>query len=475
MRTAALTLLFGLFTPAFGQTISGTIVGTVADPSGLAVTSAKVVLTQTTTGVQRQAETSTAGDFVFSSVTPGVYTVLVEAAGFKKVERTQINLSANERLALGTIALEVGAVAETVTVAAQSAMLQTASAERSGLLSSTQMDNLIVKGRNVTTLLQLLPGVVDTNAPDGPDRNFAIGLWVNGERRNAIGMWLDGVPLQDSGVGWISTLNPSMDALSEVKVLMNQYQAEYGRARGAGVQMVTKSGTRDFHGSFSYFKRHEQFNANTFFNNRTIVNGAAVPKPRYRYNTFSYTIGGPVYIPKTFDTGKNKLFFFWSQEIWPQKSSIAPTNVTMPTELERAGDFSQSLDVGNRLIVVRDPNTQQPFAGNVIPANRIDPNGQALLKYFPVPNFFDRRISGGNYNYVAQVDLEKPQRLQTLKIDFNPTSKDLIAVTWSRQEDKQTGTMGLATPNANWPLEYRTFVTRGNILSARYQRIFTPT
>ncbi len=138
-------------------------------------------------------------------------------------------------------------------------------------------------------------------------------------------MWLDGVPTQDSGVGWINTLNVSMDALSEVKVLLNNYQAEYGRMRGAGVQMVSKSGTRDFHGSFTYFKRHEQFNANNFFNNRNAVKAWQMPKARYRYNTISYTIGGPIYIPGKFNKERNKLFFFWSQELWPQKSA-AGTN-----------------------------------------------------------------------------------------------------------------------------------------------------
>lgn len=475
LKCFALLLILGLLCGVSGQTITGTIVGSVADPSGLAVINANVTLTQTTTGVQRKAQTGTNGDFVFSSVVPGLYSLAVEASGFKKVELTSINLTANERLSTGTIPLAVGNVMESVTVEAQGATVQVASAERSGLVTSSQIQNLMIKGRNVTTLLQLLPGVVDTSNPDGPDRNFGIGLWVNGDRRNSLGLWLDGVPTQDTGTGWISTLNPSMDALAEVKVLLNQYQAEYGRMRGAGVQMVTKSGTREFHGSFSYFKRHEQFNANSFFNNRTVVNGRAIPKARYRYNTFSYTIGGPVYVPGKFNTGKNKLFFFWAQEIWPQKTSIAPTNVTMPTQLERDGNFSQSVDVGNRLLIVRDPLTQQPFSGNIVPANRIDPNGQALLKFFPMPNFFDRSISGGNYNYVSQVDLEKPQRLQTLKIDFNASSNDLFAVTWSRQEDKQTGTLGLATPNANWPLEHRTFVTRGNILSGRYQKIFSPT
>ncbi|MCX6631646.1 MAG: carboxypeptidase regulatory-like domain-containing protein, partial [Candidatus Solibacter sp.] len=435
---------------------------------------ADITLTQTTTGVQRKAQTTASGDFVFNSVAPGVYSVTVEAPGFKKLERTAVNLSANERLSVGVLTMQVGSLAESVTVQAEGTAVQVTSAERSGVITSSQVENLMIKGRNVVTMLQLLPGVVDTNAPDGPDRNFAIGLYVNGDRRNAIGMWLDGVPTQDSGVGWISTLNPSMDALAEVKVLLNQYQAEYGRMRGAGVQMVSKSGTRDFHGSFSYFKRHEQFNANSFFNNRTIVGGKAIPKPRYRYNTFSYTIGGPIYVPGKFNSDKNKLFFFWSQEIWPQRSGIGPTNITVPSDLERAGNFTQSLDVAGKVITVRDPDTQQPFPGNIVPSNRIDASGQSILKFLPLPNFFDRGISGGQYNYVSQVELEKPQRLQTLKTDWNASSKNLVAVTWSRQVDKQTGTMGLATPNANWPLESRTFQTRGNIVSARYQHIFSP-
>lgn len=461
--------------PVFAQTTTGSISGTVLDPTGLAVAGANVTLTVTATGVQRKQVTSMSGDFVFNAVEPGVYQLAVESAGFKQVQRTNINLTANERLSLGNIALEVGSVTESVTVQSQGASVQTASSERSGVLTSSQVENLMVKGRNVSSLLQLLPGVVDTSNFDGPNRNFGIGLYINGDRRNATGLWLDGVPTQDSGTGWISTLNVSMDAVAEVKVLLNNYQAEYGRMRGAGVQMVSKSGTRDFHGTFSYFKRHEQFNANTFFNNRTIVGGRPVPKPRYRYNTYSYTIGGPIYVPKKFNTGRQKLFFFWSQEFWPQQGSNPVNNVTMPTELERAGNFSQTVDVNNRLIVVRDPLTQQPFAGNIVPQTRINPNGAALLRLLPLPNFFDRSISGGNFNYVSQSDIDRPQQLLTMRIDFNPTSNDLFAVTWSRQEDKQTGTQGLATPNANWPAINRTFVTRGNILSGRYQKIISPT
>ena len=451
------------------QTTSGAVVGTVTDASGAAVVAADVTLIQAATGVQRKAQTQASGDFAFNAVDPGTYNLTVEAKGFKRMERTSLNLTANERLPVGTIALEVGSVNESVTVKSEGAVVQTASAEHSGVLTSTQVDNLMVKGRNIITMLQLLPGVVDTNIPDAPDRNFAIGLSVNGQRRNAVGTWMDGVPTQDSGVGWISTANISMDAVSEVKVLLNNYQAEYGRMRGASVQMIGKSGTRSFYGSFSYFKKHEQFNANDFFSNR---NGLA--KARYRYNMFSYTIGGPVYIPKKLNKERNKLFFFWSQEFWPQQVSVPVSSITVPTELERKGDFSQSLDVSGKLIPVKDTTTGLQFPGNIVPANRIDPSGQALMNFLPTPNFLNRAVSGGQYNYVVQPTLTKPQRLQTMKIDFNPTPNNLIAVTWSRQADSQTGTMGLATPNANWPLEDRTFVTRGNIVSAHYQRIISP-
>ena len=461
---------FAVALPALmGQTTTGSIVGTITDPSGSAVPGAGITLTQTGTLVQRKTRSLSTGDFAFNAVEPGTYNLTVEIQGFKRVERTSLNLSANDRLSAGNIALEVGSLTESVTVNAEGSVVQTASAEHSGLLTSSQVENLSIKGRNIITMLQLLPGVVDTNVPDAPDRNFAIGLSVNGQRRNAVGTWMDGVPTQDSGVGWIATANISMDAVAEVKVLLNNFQAEYGRMRGASVQMIGKSGSRDFHGSFSYFKRHEQFNATDFFSNR---NGLL--KGRYRYNMFSYTIGGPVYIPKKANREKNRLFFFWSQELWPQQVAVPVTFVTMPTALERGGDFSQSVDQSGKLIVVKDPNTLLAFPGNMVPANRIDASGQALLKFFPEPNFTNRAISGGAYNYVAQPTLNKPQRLSTMKIDFDPTPRNLIAVTWSRQEDSQTGTMGLATPNANWPLENRTFVTRGNILSAHYQRILSP-
>src|SRR5690606_29632799 len=127
----------------------------------------------------------------------------------------------------------------------------------------------------------------------------------------------------------------SMDAVAEVKVLTSNYQAEYGRMSGANISLVTKSGSRDFPGGAGYYKRHEMFNANSFFNNRL-----STSKPRYRFNTWMYNIGGPVYIPGKFNSNRDKLFFFWNQEYWPLKVNQAIQQLTVPTELERAGDFS---------------------------------------------------------------------------------------------------------------------------------------
>ena len=176
-----------LLSVAFGQTTTGTIVGSVSDPSGLAIAGATVTLIESATTVQRKTETLSTGDFAFNTVQPGVFQIKVEAAGFKTFERTSINLVANDRLSVGTIALQIGSATESVTVKAEGAAVQTASAEHSGVLTSAQVDNLMIKGRNIVTMLQLLPGVMDTNAPDAPDRNFAIGMNINGDRRNAIG------------------------------------------------------------------------------------------------------------------------------------------------------------------------------------------------------------------------------------------------------------------------------------------------
>jgi len=465
---AAIAWLF-LGCSGWAQTITGTIIGTVKDPSNLPVAGAKVTLTQVSTGLERESTTNERGDFVFASLQPGEYKVAVTASGFKRLEQRSVELSASETLSVGELVLEVGAVAETVTVTAQRATVQTASAERSGLVTSNQVDGLLIKGRNVHSLLQLLPGVVDLADDDQPNRNF--NIYVQGNRRNTNAFTLDGMALNAIGNNFNVLVGVSQDAVAEVKILLSNYQAEYGRMSGANVQIVTKSGTREFHGLGSYFKRHEQFNANNFFNNRL-----GSPNPRYRFNTWNYNLGGPLYIPGKFNRNRDKLFFFWSQEYWPLKVPQGLRQVTVPTEAERAGDFSQSLDLNNRVIAITDPTSGQPFPGNRIPASRIDPNGAALLKVFPTPNFFDRTLSAGRYNYVFQTENKTPQRTETLKIDYPVTSRNLVTVNFTDYSDVQEGALGIpSSGSTNWPQMRKTFNNQGKALIGRYQRIFSPT
>jgi hypothetical protein len=352
------------------------------------------------------------GPLPFTGVEPGEYSLSVEMTGLKRMEKRSINLTSGETRSVGEIVLQVGSVSESIEVRAQ-----TASAERAGVITESQVENLSIIDRNVTSMLQLLPGVVDNGSSDRLGGNGDIN--VQGNRSNTINVSLNGATLNAISNNNNSVVNVSMDSVAEVKVLLTNYQAEYGRMSGANVQIVSKSGARQFHGLGSYFRRHEEFNANSFFNNQL-----GRPKPRYRFNTWSYNIGGPVYVPGKFNRNREKLFLFWSQEYWPSVTSSL-SQLTVPTALERKGDFSQSLDVNNKVIAVNDAqNNKQAFPGNVIPTSRLDKNGLALLNLFPLPNFFDRTISKGNYNYTFENASDTPYRTETLKLDYHLNSNN---------------------------------------------------
>ncbi len=467
MRIAVLAATCALLAPlARPQSITGSITGTVRDPGGLAVSSAPVKLIQISTGTQRETATNELGDFSFQSVVPGDYRVTISAPGFKTLERPGIRLSASDRLTLGDIALEVGAVAESVTVTGQGAVVQTASAERAGVITPKQIDGLSIRGRNITSLLQLLPGVVDTGGAEGLSNDWRLN--VQGNRNNTNSLNLDGAFLNATNM-FNSVVTVSMDTVEEVKVLLTNYQAEYGRTSGANIQIVSKSGARDFHGLGSYFKRHEQFNANEFFRNQI-----GLPRSRYRYNTWTYQVGGPVTIPGKFNRNRDRLFFFWTQEYWPQSSGIL-RRATVPSELERTGNFSQSLDTNNRVIAIRDPRAGAPFPGNIMPASRVDSNGAALLKMFPGVNFTDRAISGGQYNYTWTDETKTPVRTETLKFDLPVNSRNILAFNYTHSRFQWDGVNVPASSNVGWAQLRQKVVNDGKVAIGRYQRIFSPT
>ena len=461
-----------------GQTTTGQISGSVADPSNQLITGARITLNNEA-GDTRNTVTNQTGDFVFSALVPGTYTIKISADGFKTLERKGIVLTANERRELDAIQLALGSVAESVSVVAENVQVQTSSSENSELLSTKQMDQLASKGRDVVALLRVMPGVSAStdNAALGDTFGTATPN-ISGTRNRMNTFTLDGQTGSDADL--VDRFNgaTSMDAIAEVKVLLNNYQAEYGRNAGAFVNIVSKSGTRDFHGSAYWFKRHEQFNANDFFNNRR-----GQPTPLYRYNTFGGTLGGPVYIPDKFNKDRDKLFFFYSREDWRIFEPRSPRTVTVPTALERRGDFSQSR-INNNPVYVRDPQSGLPcngnnqagcFPGQVIPANRLSRNGLATLNLFPEPNFFDRTISGGNYNYVFQEITDHPKRQNMLKMDYNPTTNDRISFRGRTWWADRRGYEGLAAFNSNWNQLYHHYLFTEDSVMASYTRVFSPT
>ena len=236
---------------------------------------------------------------------------------------------------------------------------------------------------------------------------------------------IDGVSTNDLGSMQVMGAPMNLDAISEIKALMTNYQAEYGRTAGALIQVVTKSGSKDFHGGGYYYKRNEEFNANNFFANR---NKQAIP--RYRYNTWGYNLGGPVPLRAV----RDKLFFFFSQEIMPTSTPQAIQNVTVPTAAQRSGDFSAQLPS----IVIKDPTTGTAFSGNLVPANLRDSNGQKLLSLFPQPNV-DVAVSKGAYNYTFQEVIPATRTSEVYRMDYNVTDRLRVYIRGSNFRLSQTG------------------------------------
>jgi hypothetical protein len=403
--------------PVWAQTITGVVSGTVVDASGAAVPRAPVTLVNSGIGLRQSATSSASGDFVFPSVQPGTYSVIVEAQGFKRYERTGVQVTAAERVNAGTIQLDVGALTESVTVSGQATPVQTTSNERSAMLNDQQMNMLMARGRDYMGLMKTLPGVVPINDPTVLQQTSAPNA-VNGVRGGLTTQTVDGMVGNDPSSTNSSFTPVSMDAVAEVKVLLTNYQAEYGRSAGAIINAVTKSGTSAFHGTLYDYVRNEDLNANEFFANR---NG--VKRPLYRYNVAGYTIGGPFAIPGKFTRWKDKLFFFVAQEFVNLTAPGSLQQVTVPTALERQGDFSQTLDVSGKLVPITDPLSKAVFPGNLVPQNRIDPNGQKLLQVFPSPNITDRSITKGNYNYNFLESIPGTRRFDTYRGDYNPVDK----------------------------------------------------
>jgi hypothetical protein len=474
---------------SLGQSTSGSITGTVKDNAGAPITDANVTIANPATNLTRQVSTNSTGVFSAAQLPPGNYKVTVEKSGFKKLEKTGVVLNATDLVNAGDFVLDVGAVTDTVTVTADQARIeiQSESGERSGVVTNTQLRELALNGRSYHDFLKTIPGVITGNVNSGQVSASVGSLGsfnVNGTRSNQKELTVDGSSDIDTGnnVDTHASLNP--DAISEVKVLTSNFQAEYGRAGGAFVSVVSKSGTKDFHGGGRYFHRHEGLNANNYFRNAQgrLANGVEIqPRNLYRYNDDGYDIGGPIWIPGLrFNKNKDKLFFYWNQEWFQQLAPEAARNLRVPTAAERNGDFSQTLDGNGAKVYVKDPlingnctATDQTacFPNNIIPANRFYSNGQAILNVFPQPN-----VPGRNdYNYTSSISTKYPRRESILRIDYNITDRTRLTARYTGNKEERLLAYGSFNGTLNFPLAPISFPRPGRNGVLTLTHTFSPT
>jgi hypothetical protein len=407
----------------------GAMFGSVVDESGQVVPGADIVITNESTGEVRRGVSNEVGDYVFSGLQPGPYTVRAELGGFKPYEIKNNMVLANNRLSMRPLRLEVGTLSETVSVNAFGEVVATTVTSHQAIVDSKEMQELSLKGRDPITMLKILPGVATI-----ADQDSFGGTWgtpIPSIQGGGQAIFVDGVNGGDGGGGGTFSGATNMDAIEEVNVQMSAYTAEYGLKGGAQVNMITKHGGSEYHGTTYWYKRNEMWNANNYFNNKL-----GIPKPQYRYSNLGGTLGGPIpRIPKVNESGR-KLFFFYSLDDTQTRDLQTLRRYTMPTALERAGDFSQTFTPSGALVVVRDPLTGLPFPGNTIPADRLDPRGQALLNVFPLPN----TVGNPGYNYAFQESsIPHPRRQNVVRVDARPDSTNTFSVKYQTWYTKEAG------------------------------------
>lgn len=482
-RIVLLSILLASVGSIFAQTTSGTITGFVEDPSHAAVRGATVTLTDEHTNVQISTTSRDAGDFVLPGIQPGLYTVTVSAAGFKELQKVHITLDANHNVSTGRLILEPGGSTETVTVSGEGTPIQSTSSERSAVLDNTQIENLLSAGRDAMSFLRTMPGTV--GGSNASTLGTQVTPTINGLRNESNNISVDGVTGNVSGnQNFYSALN--LDAIQEISVLQGNYQAEYGKTNGAGINIVSKSGTRNYHGTLYYYNRNEALNANSYFAKR-----AGQSRARYRYNTSGGTIGGPVYWPGRFNSGRNKLFFFISVEDDPNSTPEGLKYFRVPTALERSGDFSQTYNQGtvtqtaSTLIRIKDPsssaacavNSATPgpgcFLNNKIPNGQIPASQLALMSIFPLPNYSNLALSNNNYNYITNTAAETPVNQEVVRIDYAATEKLHLFVKW---QTTTTNDNGYNSPTAPAPWIFKVnYQTKSPSLAANAIYAFSPT
>jgi hypothetical protein len=377
--------LFLSLAPSLRAQATGKIEGTIVDASGSIVPGATVICKNADTALVRTTETNAAGIFAFPDLPIGQYTISVNKQGFKSLNTSQIQLVTGQELNL-PLQLQLGDVSQAVQVTGEATLVQTASSAVATSVTQKQMADLPLNGRNAFQLTALTPGTVITNVGTESGQQDNQGLSVNGLRATQNNFQLDGALYTNRFFDSVPTM-PSPDALQEFTMQTADYSAEYGGA-GALIQLSTRSGSNELHGSAFEFLRNTELNGRNFFQ---------LTRPPYKLNQFGGTAGGPI--------RKNKTFFFFSAQDTERRSSPSPISITTPTAAERTGNFSALLPK-----TITDPSTGTAFSGNIIPMSRLDPVAVKIANaLLPLPNSGTQFIGVENQNlddtqYLSRID-----------------------------------------------------------------------
>ncbi|MBM3785758.1 MAG: hypothetical protein FJW30_15455 [Acidobacteria bacterium] len=420
-------LSFFLAVAAYAQSTAGQITGLVTDATGAAVPGAALEVQNVDTGISHTGQTNEQGAYRFPFLAPGVYRVRVEKQGFRAVNRSNVRLQVDQVAQLD-FALEVGSASEAITVEAAAPLLEQSTSALGQVIDNSKISNIPLNGRSSFRLVQLTPGVLNAPSANGQFGDIPVNtmdesiISINGGRNKTNEIMIDGVPSTTGFVNVMTTI-PSVDATEEFKVQSSNLSAEWGRFGGGVINVSTKSGTNEFHGTLFEFLRNSVLDSNEFFNK-----GAGRAIPPFRMNQYGFALGGPVV--------KNRTFFFADVQgtKW-RKGDIFIAS--LPTALQRAGDFSQTLTAANQRILVYDPQTtrdnpavpgrlvRDAFPGNVVPAARIDPVVRRMMTFFPQPNATGVPLTQAN-NFVSNAPRKIDQINYSARGDHNVSSSHRV-------------------------------------------------
>jgi trimeric autotransporter adhesin len=416
MKQLFLAVIFSAL--AFAQTFQASLRGRVTDPNGTPVQNVKVNLIEEATTVSRSTLTNEQGEYVFTAVNPAVYTIAAEFTGFKRIERKGTSISTQAAVTID-IALELGQVSESVDVVADAPLLQTGDASTGQLLDRQKITDLPILGRNpffVGKLAQSVVFVANPRFARMQDQNGNSQVSIAGGPLRTNNYLIDGLSITDSNNR--AVILPSPEAVQELKVQASTYDAEVGRTGGGAFNTLLNSGTNELHGSAVGHIRETDWLANTFFANR-----AGQPIANQPFRDWAFSLGGPIIIPKVYN-GRNKTFFFASDESYRQQDG-STTVLSVPTALERTGNFSQSFTKAGAQQVIYDPNTtnlttgaRTAYPNNIIPASQISSIGSKLASYYPLPNGPTPYYAATNYTFTGSYPNRGDQRVFKLDHQF---------------------------------------------------------